>query len=103
MAGIRMLIARIMSGRRNKSKNQDMSKSKGPASAVITIFGARGDLTIRKLIPALYNLYLDGHLPDHFSIFCVDFVTIDQPAYRDQLLAGINEFSRRAIGSVRIP
>jgi glucose-6-phosphate 1-dehydrogenase len=71
-----------------------MSKSKGPESAVITIFGARGDLTIRKLIPALYNLYLDGHLPEHFAVFCVDFVTIDQQGYRDQLLEGVNEFSR---------
>ncbi|HUB61124.1 MAG TPA: glucose-6-phosphate dehydrogenase [Puia sp.] len=71
-----------------------MSKSKRPESAVITIFGARGDLTIRKLIPALYNLYLDGHLPGHFSILCVDFVQIDQQAYRDQLLEGVNEFSR---------
>jgi glucose-6-phosphate 1-dehydrogenase len=71
-----------------------MSKSKGPESAVITIFGARGDLTIRKLIPALYNLYLDGHLPEHFAIFCVDFVNIDQKGYRDQLLEGVNEFSR---------
>jgi glucose-6-phosphate 1-dehydrogenase len=71
-----------------------MSKSKGPESAVITIFGARGDLTIRKLIPALYNLYLDGHLPNHFTIFCVDFVNIDQQGYRDQLLEGVNEFSR---------
>jgi glucose-6-phosphate 1-dehydrogenase len=71
-----------------------MSKSKGPESAVITIFGARGDLTIRKLIPALYNLYLDGHMPDHFAILCVDFVNIDQQGYRDQLLQGINEFSR---------
>ena len=61
---------------------------------MITIFGARGDLTIRKLIPALYNLYLDGHMPDHFSILCVDFVNIDQQAYRDQLLEGVNEFSR---------
>ena len=71
-----------------------MSKSKGPKSAVITIFGARGDLTIRKLIPALYNLYADGHLPGHFAIFCIDFVNIDQQAYRDQLLEGVNEFSR---------
>jgi glucose-6-phosphate 1-dehydrogenase len=71
-----------------------MSKSKGPESAVITIFGARGDLTIRKLIPALYNLYVDGHLPVNFAIFCVDFVNIDQQGYRDQLLEGVNEFSR---------
>jgi glucose-6-phosphate 1-dehydrogenase len=71
-----------------------MSKSKGPELAVITIFGARGDLTIRKLIPALYNLYVDGHLPGHFAIFCVDFVTVDQQAYLNLLLEGVNEFSR---------
>ena len=71
-----------------------MSKSKRPESAVITIFGAKGDLTKRKLIPALYNLYVDGHLPSHFAIFCVDFVNISQDAYRDDMLEGINEFSR---------
>jgi glucose-6-phosphate 1-dehydrogenase len=71
-----------------------MSKSKRPGPALITIFGARGDLTIRKLIPALYNLYLDGHMPVHFTILCVDFVNIDQQAYREQLLEGVNQFSR---------
>ena len=36
---------------------------KQPGPAVIVIFGAGGDLTRRKLLPALYNLYLDGWLP----------------------------------------
>lgn len=71
-----------------------MSKSKRADSAVITIFGARGDLTQRKLIPALYNLYVDGNLPANFIILCVDFVTMDQQAYRDEMLKGVNEFSR---------
>jgi glucose-6-phosphate 1-dehydrogenase len=31
---------------------------------VIVIFGAAGDLTWRKLIPALYNLFLDGRMPN---------------------------------------
>jgi glucose-6-phosphate 1-dehydrogenase len=68
--------------------------SKRPESAVITIFGARGDLTQRKLIPALYNLFADGHLPGNFAIFCVDFVEMGQQAYRDEMLKGVNEFSR---------
>ncbi len=34
----------------------------------IVIFGASGDLTARKLIPALYNLYLNGALPTPFLI-----------------------------------
>ena len=36
------------------------------------IFGAVGDLTWRKLVPALYNLWLDGWLPRSFAIIGVD-------------------------------
>lgn len=71
-----------------------MSNTHPPESAAITIFGARGDLTQRKLIPALYNLYLDGHLPARFAIFCVDFVTIGDQEYKAEMLKGVNEFSR---------
>ena len=35
---------------------------------VMIIFGASGDLTKRKLMPALYTLYNDRRLPDGFSI-----------------------------------
>jgi glucose-6-phosphate 1-dehydrogenase len=71
-----------------------MEKQKKIPSAAITIFGAKGDLTRRKLIPAFYNLYVDNHLPADFSIFCVDFLPVDSAAYRDWLLEGVNEFSR---------
>ena len=40
-------------------------------SCILVIFGATGDLTARKLIPALYNLARDGQLPAHFA--CVGF------------------------------
>ncbi|WP_431210865.1 hypothetical protein ACQ86N_33650 [Puia sp. P3] len=63
--------------------------------SAITIFGAKGDLTKRKLIPALFNLYVDDHLPPIFSIFCVDFVTVDEGEYRNYLLEGVDEFSRK--------
>jgi glucose-6-phosphate 1-dehydrogenase len=69
-----------------------MSRKTFPSA--ITIFGAKGDLTKRKLIPALFNLYADNHLPPIFSIFCVDFVTVDETEYKNDLLSGINEFSR---------
>lgn len=65
--------------------------------AAITIFGAKGDLTKRKLIPALYNLYTGDHLPASFSIYCVDFLAVEEEAFREDLLAGINEFSRNGI------
>ena len=37
----------------------------------IVIFGASGDLTHRKLIPALYNLYKIGRLTENFSVLGV--------------------------------
>lgn len=35
---------------------------------MLVIFGASGDLTARKLIPALFNLYKGNHLPNHFVV-----------------------------------
>ncbi|HMH20392.1 MAG TPA: glucose-6-phosphate dehydrogenase [Puia sp.] len=69
-------------------------KTKKAPPAAITIFGAKGDLTRRKLIPALYNLYTGNHLPDQFTIFCVDYLAADGEAYKKDLLSGVNEFSR---------
>lgn len=69
-------------------------KQKKVLPAAITIFGAKGDLARRKLIPALYNLYVDDHLPEQFSIFCVDFLAVGQDAYREWLLEGVDQFSR---------
>lgn len=65
--------------------------------AAITIFGAKGDLTKRKLIPALYNLFTGNHLPASFAIFCVDFLAVDIADFKEDLLAGINEFSRNGV------
>ncbi len=63
-------------------------------SAAITIFGAKGDLTRRKLIPAFYNLFLGKHLHENFIIICVDYVSINEISFKNDLMAGINEFSR---------
>lgn len=65
--------------------------------AAITIFGAKGDLTKRKLIPALYNLYTGNHLPALFTIYCVDYLPDDEAEFKKELLAGINEFSRNGM------
>ncbi len=70
-----------------------MKQGKNLPSA-ITIFGAKGDLTRRKLVPALYNLYIENHLPSVFTIYCVDFLAVDEEAFKQELLSGVNEFSR---------
>ncbi len=62
---------------------------------VLTIFGGNGDLTWRKLIPALYNLYIDGFIPEKFKILSVDMKDITQDEYNKRHLEGVNTFSRR--------
>jgi glucose-6-phosphate 1-dehydrogenase len=49
-----------------------MQTNPHPVSTIFVIFGAAGDLTQRKLIPALYNLFIDGWLPETFHVFGVD-------------------------------
>ncbi len=61
---------------------------------VLIIFGGNGDLTKRKIIPALYNLFLENRLPDKFAIIGTSRTKITNEKYRNSLLAGINEFSR---------
>ncbi len=58
------------------------------------ICGATGDLTERKLAPALYNTLLGGNLPSEFT--GVGFARRDwtDAEFRDHLLAGINKYSR---------
>ena len=62
---------------------------------IIVIFGATGDLTWRKLIPALYNLYLDKWMPDKFIIIGIGHRDITDTAFRKHLHEGVNKFSRR--------
>jgi glucose-6-phosphate 1-dehydrogenase len=65
----------------------------GPTAFVI--FGGGGDLAWRKLIPALFNLWLDKWLVEPFQIFCVDGKPDEGAAYIEHLRAGIDDFSRQ--------
>jgi glucose-6-phosphate 1-dehydrogenase len=65
-----------------------------PSPQSIIIFGAGGDLCWRKLIPALYNLYLTDNLPENFFITAIDHGAITAVAFNKRLLEGINQFSR---------
>lgn len=65
------------------------------AAVELVIFGAAGDLTWRKLIPALYNLFIDHLLPEKFTILGVDATKVDVQDLKKRLLDGVNQFSRR--------
>ena len=53
----------------------------------IVIFGASGDLTARKLVPALYNLYLHDGLPKPFVILGASRTSMSHEEFRERLKA----------------
>lgn len=65
------------------------------SATVIVIFGAAGDLTWRKLMPAIFNLYLDGWLPEHFAVMGVAHTDISNDQFKKKMHEGIDKFSRR--------
>ncbi len=54
-------------------------------SLVLVIFGASGDLTKRKLIPALYDLFKQKLLPEQFAVLGVSRTPLSDDAFRDNV------------------
>jgi glucose-6-phosphate 1-dehydrogenase len=61
----------------------------------IVIFGGAGDLAHRKLLPALYNLHVDGFLPPRFAVVGVGRREMRDEEYREFARDGTTRFSRR--------
>lgn len=62
---------------------------------ILVIFGGMGDLTWRKLAPALYNLLLDRQLPEHFAVIGLDLKDASPDEFRLRLRDGANGFCER--------
>jgi glucose-6-phosphate 1-dehydrogenase len=60
---------------------------------VLMIFGAAGDLTKRKLIPALYNLKKSNLLPDDFAVIGVARAEMNDEEFRKRLGDELHEFA----------
>ena len=58
----------------------------------MVIFGATGDLTKRKLLPALYNLAKDDFLPHKFAIVGVGRQELSSEEFKSQVVAHLKEF-----------
>jgi glucose-6-phosphate 1-dehydrogenase len=65
-----------------------------PEPCTVIILGASGDLTKRKLVPALYNLELERLLPNNFAIVGFARRPTPHPEFRQHMLEGLNAFSR---------
>jgi glucose-6-phosphate 1-dehydrogenase len=72
----------------------DMPADRTPSPATIVIFGASGDLTKRKLIPALYNLAVERHL-SRFAIVGTSRSEIPDEEFRASMREGVEKFSRQ--------
>ncbi|MCB0311212.1 MAG: glucose-6-phosphate dehydrogenase [Bdellovibrionales bacterium] len=68
-----------------------------PPATALVIFGATGDLTRRKLIPALYNLAHDGYLPPEFVVVGAARTQQSDQEFRDKLFNDVKQFSRREV------
>ena len=60
----------------------------------MVIFGASGDLTSRKLIPAIFDLYLEGHLCKPFFVLGVGRTRLDDRAFRKRVAEGVEAAAR---------
>ncbi|HEY1022397.1 MAG TPA: glucose-6-phosphate dehydrogenase [Flavisolibacter sp.] len=65
---------------------------------IVFIFGGSGDLAYRKLLPALYNLFLDKYIPDETAIVGIGRSEYNDTTYRAYIREGIEEHSRRKDG-----
>jgi glucose-6-phosphate 1-dehydrogenase len=65
-----------------------------PEPCALVIFGATGDLTRRKLVPALYNLAHEGQLPAAFAVVGFARSARSTDAFRDELRRSVEERSR---------
>lgn len=73
---------------------ENSSTNRFPEPCILVIYGATGDLTARKLLPALYNLARDGMLPPQFA--CVGFARREKTheQFRAEMKAAVSAFSR---------
>lgn len=68
-----------------------------PVPTILVIFGASGDLTARKLAPAIFNLSKDNLLPQNCFLIGVGRTPMEDKAFRDYLKDSLEKHSRRAI------
>src|SRR3954466_11438791 len=72
-----------------------MVSERVPEPSTMVIFGASGDLTKRKLLPALYSLTRERLLPGRFAVIGYARRPLTDDAFRGEMRAGCEEFARR--------
>jgi glucose-6-phosphate 1-dehydrogenase len=81
--------------RRGTTKHPTAKRQGDPC--IMVIFGGAGDLTKRKLIPALCNLAEQGFLPQQFAIIAVTYTDLTTETFRQQVSEDIKTFALRPV------
>src|SRR5437764_557074 len=76
---------------------EGLSNRAVPQPCSIVIFGATGDLTHRKLLPALYNLAADGELPPAVSVIGFARRPKSDDDFREEMEEAVKKFSRQTV------
>lgn len=63
---------------------------KNPDNQIIVIFGGRGDLAVRKIIPALYALFSQGLMPEKFAVTGTGRSILTDDEYRQEVLGAVS-------------
>lgn len=64
---------------------------------LLVIFGASGDLTARKLIPALFNLFIEDHLPENFVILGASRSNMTDSEFRKKVILESNYLKEKIV------
>lgn len=67
------------------------------------LFGATGDLAKRKLFPALYNLFLEGKMPESFSVIGLGRREWSHEFFREKIAESLELYSRRDVQEELLP
>jgi len=70
-----------------------MATTEKPQSCLLVIFGASGDLTKRKLIPALFDLYIGKQLPEKFGVLGISRSKMSDDDFREHLKEWAKQFA----------
>lgn len=75
---------------------------KKPENLILVIFGASGDLTSRKLIPAIFSLRIQNLLPEKYVIMGVGRTRMTNEEYREKMSKAITDYSEEKAGDSEI-
>jgi len=62
-----------------------------PDNQIIVIFGGRGDLAMRKIVPAIYALHKQGLLPERYAVLATGRSKVSDDAYRGEVENALKE------------